>query len=209
MWEQTTCRATFPALPSFLFPPGLCPIPHPHRTPGEEGPKPSSCCQEWDAEAAPPKPLCSLCFPGTRLVECSSGTPPSQPACSTPVLGDKHLPIINWWPFMGDNPIPEPSQPAGWLIFSMDIFIQRWVLDPKPSLECSSRLWECHWHHPCRTSAVESHEGELGNHTQRGTKGGKSAFGSSATLHLCRWTSTPGRGKSGFSQITSALGLWD
>lgn len=43
-------------------------------------------------------------------------------------------------------------------------------------------------------------EGELRNHSQRGTKGGKSAaFGNSGTLDLCRWMSTLGRGKSGFS----------
>lgn len=172
MWEQTTCPAPFPAFPSFLFPPGPCPIPCPQQDTRGAGPQSKLMLPGMGWRSCSPKPLCSLCFPGTRLVECSRGTPPSQPACSTPVWGDKHLPIINWWPFMGDNPIPEASRPAGWLIF--DVFHGyisiEMGLDPKLSLECCSRLWECHGHHPCRASAVESHEGELGTHTE-GNKG--------------------------------------
>lgn len=90
-----------PSIP--MLPAPTCPIPLPT---GHQGPQAKLMLPGMGWRSCSPTPLCSLCLPGTRLVECSSETLLSQPACPAPVLGQKHLSIISWWPFMGDNPIP-------------------------------------------------------------------------------------------------------
>lgn len=168
MLEQTTCTATFPAFPCFLLPPAPSHSPQDTRVP-----KPSSCCQEWDGEAAPPH----LCAPSVCLAQglwnaAVRHSYPSQPV--QPQFWDRNTSPSSaggCHPLWVTIPFHNPhTQQAGWYLtfctdildICMDIYTpERCVLAPKSSPECSCRLWSAtvSCHHPGRTSAVESQKG--------------------------------------------------
>lgn len=112
-WEQTACRATFPAFPSFPLPLGCAPSQSPQDTraggpQGQAGAASNGMKKLLpQTSVLPAEPLFPL-FPwhGARGTEQRDSP---IPAGSAPVWGDKHLPIISRWPFTGDNPIPQPS----------------------------------------------------------------------------------------------------